>query len=161
MTTKKTATAVNEEALKAGVDAVQQGYEQAIAATREQVEKFAPGATKGFEELSVFGKQNMEAAVAISTIAAKGFEILGKEIAAYNQKALEAGVANTKTLMGAKTFQEAVELQTGFARQGLDDLVAEGTKLSELSLKVAQDTAGPLNARVNAAVEKFGKPLAA
>lgn len=161
MSAKKINTAVNEEALKAGVDAVQQGYEQAVAATREQVEKFAPGAAKGFDELSVFSKQNMEAVVAFSTLAAKGFETLGKEIAAYNQKALEVTVANTKTLMGAKTFQEAVELQTGFARQSLDDLVAEGTKLSELSLKVAQDTASPINARVNAAVEKFGKPLAA
>lgn len=146
-----------EDAVKAGSDAVAKGYDQFVNMTREQFEKFVPNATKGFDELATFGKGNVDAAVKAGTIAAKGWEIIGKEVADYNKRALEQGMANAKALMGVKTVQEAVELQTGFARISFDEFVAEGTKLSEMGLKVAREASEPINARVNAAVETFTK----
>jgi hypothetical protein len=40
-------------------------------------------------------------------------------------------------------------------------MVAEGTKLGEMSFKVANDAIAPIQARVNVAVEKMAKPIAA
>ncbi|MDJ0948898.1 MAG: phasin family protein [Alphaproteobacteria bacterium] len=145
------------QAAKAGAEVFTKGYDQMFVATKEQVEKFLPNAVKGLDEMSKFGKENMDAAVKASTIAAKGFEAIGKEVTEYNKKAFEASVANAKALMGVKTVQEALELQTGFARSSFDDFVSKGTKISELSVKVAQDAVEPVNARFAEAVEKLVK----
>lgn len=149
--------AANEEVVKAGTEAVTKGYEQVIAMTKEQVEKFVPTAVKGFDDLAAIGKGNVDAAIKAGQIAAKGFEALGKEVTACNKKAFETGVANTKALLGAKTFQEAIELQTGFVRGSFDEFVANGTKFSELSIKLAQETVEPLTAQANKVVSEFTK----
>lgn len=154
-------TAVNEEAVKAGTEALAQGYDKVIEMTKEQVEKFAPDAIKGFGEFTDFGKANLDATIKAGAIAAKGFEAIGKQFSDYNTKALEAGVANAKALFGVKSVQEAIELQSSFARTSFDNFVAEGTKMSELTAKVAQDASEPLNVQANKAAEKFAKQAAA
>jgi len=128
--------------------------------TKEQVEKFVPQAVKGFDDLSSFGKDNIQALVDAGTIAAKGFEKIGQEFAEFNRQALQANMAKANAFFGVKSFQEAIELQTGFARDGFDKLVAESTRISELSIKVASEAAEPLNTRFNKAIETFVKPMA-
>jgi len=71
-------------------------------------------------------------------------------------------VAQTaKALLAAKTLREAADLQNDWAKASFDKLVAEGTKVSELSVKVANEAFQPLNARMNVAVEKLFKPVTA
>lgn len=158
---EKKQTAANQAAMKVGTEAVTKGIEQVMSATKEQVEKFAPNAAKGFDDASRIGKGNVDAAVKAGTIAAKGFETIGKELTDFNKMVFETSMANTKALFGAKTVQEAIELQTGFAREGFETFVAQGTKISELSVKVAQDVAEPLSTQATAAAQEFVKPLSA
>jgi phasin family protein len=80
---------------------------------------------------------------------------------AYNQKSIEASIATAKALMGCKTMQDLVEVQSDLTRKGLDEWVSEGTKLSELTVKVANEAAAPINSRLTEAVDRFMKPLAA
>jgi phasin family protein len=54
----------------------------------------------------------------------------------------------------AKTLCEAVDVQTDFAKTTFDKLVVEGMKVSEISVKVANEAALPINARLNAAIER-------
>ena len=68
---------------------------------------------------------------------------------------------NAQALFAAKTVQELVDLQTEISRSGYDSLVTESAKLTELSLALANDAAEPIQARLNATVEKLMKPLAA
>ena len=158
---QRKANGSGQKAAKVGVEAFNQGYEQFFATTKEQVEKFLPGAVQGLDEFTKLGKDNMDAAIEAGTIAAKGFEAISQEVTDYNKRIFEAGVANAKALMGVKTVQEAMELQTGFARNSFDEFVSKGTKISELSVKVAQDVAEPVNARFTATVEKLTKQNAA
>src|SRR5437016_6158689 len=67
-------------------------------------------------DVNTNSKKNLEAAVASATAAAKGAEALGAQAVAYSKKALEDQVAAAKTLSGAKSIQELVELQTAFAK---------------------------------------------
>jgi len=156
---KQTPDFTNGMTFEAGTEAFAKGYEQMVAAFKQQVETVAPNATKTFDELAAFGRGNVDAAIQAGSIAAKGVQAIGEELAAYNKKALDIGVANAKSLFGVKTVQEAVELQTGFARAGFDELVAESTKLGKLSAKVVEETQAPINARINDAVETFSKPV--
>jgi len=139
----------------------QKGYDQFLGTTREQIEKASVSAFKAYEEFAKFQKDNYEAYVAASTIFAKGAENVGKAWMSLSQEAMEAAAHTAKALLGAKTLREAVDLQSDFAKSNFDKLLAEGTKMSELTVKVANEAFAPLNARVNVAVEKLLKPVAA
>ena len=150
-----------EKAMKSGTDAFTKGYEQYFAAARDQLTKLFPSAAKNFDDLAEFNKGNFDAFLAASNAAAKGFETLSQQMIAYNQKAVETSMATAKALLGCKTVQDVVEVHSDLTRKGIDEWVAEGTKLSELTVKVANETAEPINSRLTEAVDRFMKPLAA
>lgn len=144
-----------------GAEFAQKNYDRLVGATKEQVEKASANAFKTYEDLSKFSKENLDAVVAASAIFAKGFETVGKEWMTFTQDSMEASAQAAKALLAAKTLREAVDVQTDFAKSTFDKLVAESTKLSEISVKVTNEAAEPISARVNAAIEKLLKPVAA
>jgi phasin family protein len=152
---------LGQENLSGTTDAFAKGYEQYVAATKDQLSRLFPSAARNFDELAAFNQGNFEAFVAAGAAAAKGFETLSQQVFACNQKAVETSVATAKALLGCKTLQEVVEVQSSLARRGIDEWVAEGTKLSELTVQVANQTAEPINARLSEAVDRLMKPLAA
>ncbi len=134
------------------------GFEQYLGQAKEQIEKAQAQTTKSFEGMAAFSKENVDAFVTASTLYAKGFENVGKAWYALGQETLEASSAVAKALLGAKTLKEAVDLQTDFAKTTFDKYAAESTKLSEMTIKSANEALQPINARVNVAVEKMLKP---
>lgn len=149
-----------DEAAAQGAEYAQKNYDQFVGATREQLEKASANAFKAYEELSQFQKDNYAAYVTASAILAKGAEDVGKAWFAFTQDSLENVAQTAKALLGAKTLREAVDLQNEWAKSNLDKLVTEGSRLSELTVKVTNEALAPLNARVNVAVEKLLKPVA-
>jgi phasin family protein len=150
-----------EQGFLAGTEAATRTYEQAAAMTKEQFEKASVTLFKSYEELSQLGKENIDAFVKSGTIVAKGFEDMGKIWMAFTQRSLESSVETAKAAIACKTIREVVDLQSDFARQSFDSMVAEGTKIGEISVKVANEAIQPLQGRVNVVVEKILKPLAA
>ena len=147
--------------VKTGAEAAQKGYEQAVQLTQEQVTKANSAFIKGYEDMQGFGKETLDALVAAGTIWAKGAEAISKQVMALTQNSMQSSVGAAKAMLGCKTLREAIDLNADYARSNFDALVAEGTKLSEMSFQVANDAIAPIQARVNVAVEKFAKPLAA
>jgi len=145
--------------LKAFTDA--KGYEQAVEMTREQVAKANTVFLKGYEDAQGFGKGNVDAFVQASTIFANGAEQISKQVMALTQNSMQSSVVTAKALLGCKTLRDVIDLHADYTRSSFDALVAEGTKLSELSLKVTNDAIAPIQARVTVAVEKLTKPIAA
>lgn len=148
-----------EQAVKAGTEAWTQGFTQATTVTREQIQKFYPAGLEGFDELTEQQKATVEAIIASGEAAAKGAEAFGEELVKFNQKAYDKAMGNAKALMGAKTVQDAVALQTGFVREGFDDLLAQQAKFSELAVKYATEATQPLNATWAKTAESFSKPF--
>lgn len=150
-----------ETVMKAGSQAASKGYEQAIALAQEQVEKAQQTLFKRYDEAASFGKDNVDACVQSGTLFAKGFESLSKELMTLAQSTAEANVATAQAFFGAKTLREVIDLQTEFSRRRFDSLVAESAKLTDLSLTLAHESIEPIQARLNATVEKLLKPIAA
>ena len=150
-----------EAVVKAGTQAASKSYEQAVAMAQEQVEKASENLFKGYDEVASLGKDSVDAYVESTSVFAKGVEAMSKELMGFTQTTVEANVANAKALFAAKTLREVIDLQTGFSRSSFDSLVAESAKLTELSMALASDTFEPLQLRLNTAVEKMMKPLAA
>ena len=117
----------------------------------EQFEKFS----KGFEGLTTFGQDNVDALVKSSEIAAKAAEGIGTEISAFSKKSFEDGVAAAQDFASAKTLTELFEKQTSFAQSAFEGFVSQATKMNEIYVAAAKDISAPLGARVSKATEAF------
>jgi hypothetical protein len=126
------------EAVKEGMEKAAKSMEGSQVKMKENVEK----AMKTAEEALAFNQGNMEALVKASQIYAAGFQDISKHIAAASKASMEESVAFTKSLMGVKSVKEAVH---------------ESSKLTDATVKLAEQAIAPLTARMTMAVEKFGK----
>lgn len=131
--------------------------EKAMAAAKERLEK----SVASYGEVSAFGKQSVEAIVSASSVTAKGVESLNAEILAFAKTHMEDTLAAGKALTGAKTLQELMDLQGEYAKAAFDGYMGQVTKIGELTTKIAKEAFEPINAQLQAAVEKMVKPLAA
>jgi phasin family protein len=108
-----------------------------------------------FADLNAQSKRNLEAVVASVTAASKGAETLGAQAMAFSKKSFEDQAAAAKSLTSAKSLQEAVELQTSFAKTSLDAYLAEMNRWSDIVAGSVRDSMRPINERVSAVVEQF------
>ncbi|MFN3857805.1 MAG: phasin family protein [Caulobacter sp.] len=106
-------------------------------------------------DANAHSKKNLEAVVASVTAATKGAETLGAQAMAYSKRAMEDNVAAARALSGAKSVQEAVELQTSWAKSAMELYMAEVGKMGETVAAAVKDSMKPLNERVTATVEKI------
>lgn len=105
---------------------------------------------EGFDKFVALSKENAEAVVKSSTLAAKGFEELAKASQAYLTASAEKTDAAVKALFAVKTPAEFADLQSKLARESVESAIAEGRKFAELSQTVFTAALEPLNARVAA-----------
>ncbi|WP_185961297.1 phasin family protein [Telmatospirillum sp. J64-1] len=105
---------------------------------------------KSYEEIMAFGKGNIEAMVKSSTLAAKGFEEMGKAYQSLAGQSAEKAQAAAKALAACKTPQELIEVQTKLTREGIETAVAESRKFAEMTSTVIASSMEPLNARIAA-----------
>ena len=133
---------------------------------KTSAEKYSAAGTQAFKDaveksltalndINTHSKSNLEAVVASVTAATKGAETLGAHALAYSKKSMEDQVSAARALTGARSVQEAVELQTSWAKTTMEAYMAQMNKASEIVAASVKETMTPLNARVTAAVEKF------
>lgn len=153
-TTKTTASDISTDVVAETTKVVKEAtakVETFVADTQktmtEQFEKFS----KGFEGLSSFGQENVDAIVKSSEIAAKAAEGIGSEISAFSKKAFEDSVAAAQDFASAKTMTELFEKQTAFAQSAFEGWVHQATKMNEIYVAAAKDITAPIGARVSKA----------
>ncbi len=135
-------------------------FETAFASAKDQMDKATQQAFTAFDEIAGLGKDNYEAVVKANTVVVKGAEEISKTVAALVQAQIEQTVATMKAAFGCTTFNQFVELQNETVKTGFDKAVAEANKLSELSMKVANEAFEPIKARVDVTVQKLVKTAA-
>ncbi len=143
------------------VEAVPSKPLPAVQTPKESFKKAAKPAFPGYGELVSANQENLDAVVKAGSVMVHGMEIFSRELMTFAQASAEANAAVATRLFGVKSLQEAVDLQNAHARDSFDKTVAETSKLTEMSVKVASEAFEPLQARVNVAVEKLLKSQAA
>lgn len=141
------------EAAATFVKAGAETYEKAFATAKQRIDE----AVRNYDELAAFGKGNVDAVVAAGSAYTRGCEQISAEVMAFGKQSVEESIAAAKALFGARTVQEALDLQTSFAKTWLDAWLSQSSKLGELATKVAQETAEPISSRMSVAVDRFVK----
>ncbi len=129
------------------------------AKTIEGMKEAASVATAGFEQAQVQMKEGvqraMKTAEQVAHFLANGFQDISKLWAATAKASMDETMSTFKALTGVKSLKEAFDLQSSFARASMEKAMTESGKITEHSLKVAEQAFAPISARVNAAVETF------
>jgi phasin family protein len=138
-----------------GADTMKATVEQFTTAGNQAFKDSIEKSLSALGEMNTHSKKNLEAVVASVTAATKGAEALGAQAMAYSKKAMEDQVAAAKSLSGAKSVQEVVELQTAFAKSAMEAYIAQMNKASETVAASVKECFLPINERVTALVEKI------
>ena len=85
----------------------------------------------------------MESALSSFGAWSKNAQAIAAEIADYSKKSIEDSAAAWERLMGAKTLEKAIEVQSEYLKSSYEDFVAEATKLGELYVDFAKEAYKP------------------
>jgi hypothetical protein len=108
------------------------------------------------EEVQRAGKDGFDAAVSSLGEANKGLQAIAAEIASYSKKSFEDGTHAFEQLIGAKSFEQAFEIQSQYAKKAFDAYVAQTAKLGQMYVDLARGAYNP----VEQAVAKTARKVA-
>lgn len=85
-----------------------------------------------FEEFQKLSKDNAELAAQSFASLQKNAQAIAVEFADYSKKSFEEGSAAFEKLLGAKSLDKAIEVQTSYFKTSYEAFVAQATKFGEL-----------------------------
>jgi phasin family protein len=98
---------------------------------------------KNFEDVQKYGKDSMDANMKSVGATTKSVQAIAAEVTDYSKKSFESSTAAFEKLLGAKTLEKAIEVQSEFAKAAYEGFVAEATKLGELYTDLAKEVYKP------------------
>jgi phasin family protein len=100
------------------------------------------------EEFQTIGKNGFDAAVRSFGEVNKGFQAITAEVTDYSKKAFEESTRAFQQLIGAKSIEQAIEIQSKYAKTAYEAYVAQISKLGEMYVGLAKDSYKPVEAVV-------------
>jgi phasin family protein len=95
------------------------------------------------DEMQKLSKDSMDMAMTSFGAWSKSAQAIATEMADYTKKSVEGSAAAWEKLLGAKTLEKAMEVQSEYVKSSYEDFVAEATKLSELYTGLAKEAYKP------------------
>lgn len=103
---------------------------------------------QNFEEMQKIGKENVDVALKSFGVASKGAQAIAAELADYSKKSFEEGTAAIEKLIGTKTLDKAIEVQTDYFKHAYEGFVTKATKIGELYADLAKETYKPFEGAI-------------
>jgi len=128
-----------------------------FASTQADMTQGMQDAMKTAEDFLAFGQGNLDAFMKSSQIWAAGMQDISKQVAAMAQASFGETMATFQSLAAVKSPKDALDIQANLARTSFEKAAAETGKITDASLKLAEQAMAPLTARLNLAAEKFAK----
>jgi len=98
---------------------------------------------KNFDDMQKYGKDQVDSTMKAWGHVSKGVQTIAAETADYSKKSFEEGSAALEKLLGAKSLEKAIEIQTAYAKTAYEGFVAQATKMGELYADLAKETYKP------------------
>ena len=95
------------------------------------------------EDFQRFSKESTDTALQSYGALTKGLQAIAVEVAEHSKKSFEDGGSALEKLFGAKSFDAAFEVQSGYVKDAYEALVARATKIGELASDTAREAYKP------------------
>jgi hypothetical protein len=103
---------------------------------------------KGFEDVQKLSKDNMDLAMKSFGAVSKSVQAIAVEVADYSKKSFEESSATFEKLLGAKSLEKAIEIQTEYAKSAYEGFIAGATRIGELYADLAKETYKPFETAI-------------
>jgi hypothetical protein len=100
---------------------------------------------EAFQKLS---KESVEATIRSYGEVSKGFQALATTVTENTKKAFEDATGTFEQLVSAKSVEQAIEIQSQYAKRAFDNYVAQASKLGEWYVTVIQNASKPVEQAV-------------
>ena len=105
---------------------------------------------KSFEEFQNLGKDGFEAYVASASALTRGFQTIAQEVAEFSRKSFEKSTEAVEKATAAKSFDKALEVQQGYAKEAYEAFIGQLGKFGELYVATAKEAYKPFEASFQA-----------
>lgn len=103
---------------------------------------------KNFEDFQKLGKDNLDTCMKQFGTVSKGWQAIATEVADYSKKSFEHGSAALESLLGAKSLEKAIEIQSDYVKTSYEGFVAQSSKIGELYTDLAKETYKPFEGMI-------------
>jgi phasin family protein len=94
-------------------------------------------------DIQKFGKDNVDAALKSFGAVSKGVQAIAVETADFAKKSFEQSTATLEKLLGVKSLDKAIEIQTDYVKASYEGFVAQTSKIGELATSTAKEAFKP------------------
>jgi phasin family protein len=101
-----------------------------------------------FDDFQKYGKEQLEVMTTSSSSLAKGWQTIAAESSEYSKKSFENGSAFLEKLLGAKSLENAIQIQSEYAKTYFEELVGYVTKTGELYSNLAKEAFKPIETAI-------------
>ena len=112
-------------------------------------------ATKTNSEMISFSQDNSQAFMRSSQIWTSGCQAIGQTVVTAAQAQFEQMMSGWKAMSGAKSFKQAVEMQSNLVRSSVEHALASTGKITGATMTLVEETVAPLTTAMTIAAEKF------
>jgi hypothetical protein len=104
---------------------------------------------KPFEDFQKLGQGNVDAAVRMFGDWNKGWQAIAAEMTDYSKRSFEDGTQTMERLMAAKSLEQAIEIQSGYAKRCYDEYMHQLTKIGGMYAEFAKEAYRPMERVLN------------
>jgi len=116
------------------------------AITVEEMSQMADQFSKTSGEFQKIGKDGFDAAARSFGEVNQGVQAITAEVTDYSRKAFEESTRAFQQLIGAKSIEQAIEIQSQYAKKTFDAYLAQMYKLGEMYVGLTKDAYKPVEA---------------
>ena len=99
---------------------------------------------KNFEDFQKLGQFNMDATMKAFGEWNKGWQAIAAEMSDYTKRSFEEGTATFEKLISAKSVEQAVEIQTNYAKRAYDEYMHQVNKIGGMYASMAKEAYKPV-----------------
>ena len=95
------------------------------------------------EDMQKVAQENIENSIKSISVVTKGVQAISAEVADYSKKSFEQSSAALEKLLGVKSLDKAIEVQSDFVKSAYEGYVAQVNKVGELYVDLAKEIYKP------------------
>jgi len=103
-----------------------------------------PFEMKQFEDFQKLGQSNVDTAMRMFGEWNKSWQAIAAEMTDYTKRSFEEGTATFEKLASAKSVEQAVEIQTNYAKRAYDEYMHQLTKIGGMYAELAKEAYRPV-----------------
>lgn len=103
-----------------------------------------PFEMKQFEDFQRLGQSNVDTAMKMFGEWNKSWQAIAAEMTDYTKRSFEDGTATFEKLVSAKSVEQAVEIQTTYAKRAYDEYMHQLTKIGGMYAELAKEAYRPV-----------------